>query len=303
MSSSRPTLVPFYQVDAFTTTRFGGNPAAVCLVPKSLALSSTTMQSIAAENNLPETAFLQLDSDSADDFSTSARFGLRWFTPTAEVPLCGHATLASAAAIFAEVNNASSELEFLTLSGSLYVKKLEGSADGRAGPLLEMKCPCLPPSDPVPENLGIGSKLVSVLAAGLPVAEVVWRSNVRYLVVRFDDGVSQAQLEALSPDLSAVQDSTGETGITGVILTCRGEKEDVASRFFAPWMGIPEDPVTGSAHSVLSPYWGGLLKRSTLTARQCSKRGGTLEMEQAGDSVLIRGYAVTVIRGEMLIDG
>jgi len=302
-ASQRPTAVPFYQVDAFTAERFGGNPAAVCLLPRGLELSSETMQRVAAENNLSETAFLELDGDSSGDFATSPRFRLRWFTPTSEVPLCGHATLASAAALFSEAGNSSPELEFLTASGSLYVSRVPGGrGDASGGPMLEMRFPSLPPQDTVPSSkLASGSELVAIVAGGLPVEQVAWVPSVRYLVVRLADSATQEQLEALRPDMQAMQASTGQAGITGVIVTCRGAAADVASRFFAPWMGIPEDPVTGSAHSVLCPLWEGLLGRATLSARQCSPRGGDLEMEHRGEHVLIRGQAVTVIRGELLL--
>jgi PhzF family phenazine biosynthesis protein len=255
-----------YQVDAFTTRAFAGNPAAVC--PLAAWLDDSLMQAIAEENNLAETAF----------FVPSARgFRLRWFTPVREVELCGHATLAAAHVLFEILGYAEPAIVFETLSGELIVK--------RHGKLLEMDFPAQPATAcPIPEALvkGLGCEPLEVLTAA------------DYLAV-FD---SEETVRALTPDHAALS----RLDRRGVIVTAPGKDVDFVSRFFAPRYGVPEDPVTGSAHCELAPYWAKRLGKDALVARQVSKRGGELLCELKGDRVLLCGSAVTVMVATMRLD-
>lgn len=255
-----------YQVDAFATRVFEGNPAAVC--PLESWLDDSLLQAIAEENNLSETAF----------FVPGARgFELRWFTPVDEVDLCGHATLATAHVIFETLGYSGPVIPFETRSGELFVKKL--------GKRLQMDFPAQPPAPcSAPENLlrGLG---------GLQPDEVLAAAD--YMAV-FD---SEATIRAIGPDhaLLAALDRRG------VIITAPGDDVDFVSRFFAPQLGVPEDPVTGSAHCELTPYWAGRLGKKALSARQVSKRGGDLECELSGDRVLISGSAVMFMEAEIVL--
>lgn len=254
-----------YQVDAFTTRLFGGNPAAVC--PLDSWFNNDLLQSIAAENNLSETAFF---------VKTRTGFKLRWFTPVAEVNLCGHATLAAAHVIFEHLGYQEPAIHFETLSGLLTVE--------RKGTSLVMDFPSTPPlSCAVPDALlaGLGRQPEEVLAAD------------DYFVV-FD---SEDTVRTLKPDfvkLSALD-------LRGVVVTAPGEKVDFVSRFFAPKFGIPEDPVTGSAHCELTPYWSVKLGKQVLSARQISKRGGEIRCELKGNRVGLEGHAVTFMEADIFI--
>ena len=252
-----------YQVDAFATRAFEGNPAAVC--PLESWLNDGLLQAIAEENNLSETAFF-VPSDKG--------FRLRWFTPASEVDLCGHATLATAHVIFETLGYTKQAITFETRSGDLFVE--------RKGKQLEMNFPASPPTPrELPETLvkGLGQRPIEVLAAG------------DYLAV-FD---SEATIRAISPDMALL----GQLDLRGVIITAPGTDVDFVSRFFAPKFGIPEDPVTGSAHCTLAPYWAGRLGKRLLSARQVSKRCGSLTCELKGDRVLLSGSAVTVMEAEI----
>ena len=252
-----------YQVDAFTTRVFEGNPAAVC--PLEAWLDDTVLQAIAAENNLPDTAF----------FVPSERgFRLRWFTPIAEVDLCGHATLASAHVLFAILGYAKKQIIFETRSGELVVESNNG--------LLTMNFPArVPVSCPVPDGLidGLGHPPLEVLAAD------------DYIVVFQNEEI----VRLLSPDFSKLQ----QLNLRGVVVTAPGNAVDFVSRFFAPKIGVPEDPVTGSAHCELTPYWAGRLGKNTLEARQVSKRGGSLRCQLQGNRVILAGRAVTFMVAEI----
>jgi PhzF family phenazine biosynthesis protein len=253
-----------YQVDAFAARVFEGNPAAVC--PLDSWLDDALLQAIAQENNLSETAF----------FVPGAKgFELRWFTPVDEVDLCGHATLATAHVIFEILGYGGPVVAFETRSGELFVRK--------KGNLLQMDFPAQPPAPcRVPENLvgGLG---------GLRPIEVLAASD--YMAV-FD---SEATIHAIRPDHTLL----GTLDLRGLIVTAPGDEVDFVSRFFAPQLGIPEDPVTGSAHCVLAPYWADRLGKENLTARQVSKRGGSLTCEVEGDRVLISGGAVMFMEAEI----
>ncbi|WP_268836191.1 PhzF family phenazine biosynthesis protein [Synechococcus sp. Nb3U1] len=265
--------IPFFQVDAFTQKPFAGNPAAVCLLTKD-GLAEPLMQQIAAENNLSETAFLLPQGSQG----TILHYGLRWFTPTTEVDLCGHATLASAHVLLTQVDPQAEAVEFSTRSGLLRVRRL--------GERLVMDFPAQP-VEPWPEALE------SVAAALGVVPRELYRGGMGLAVLD-----SPQQVGQLQPDMAKIQ----ALASTGLVVTAPGEEQDFVSRFFAPQLGIPEDPVTGAAHCLLIPYWAKRLGRSELTARQVSARGGELLGRDLGSRVEIAGYAVLVIMGEMRLD-
>lgn len=257
---------PIVQVDAFTDRPFAGNPAAVCVL--AAPADEGWMRSVAAEMNLSETAFLHPEEDG---------WRLRWFTPAVEVDLCGHATLAAAHVLWEEGRLAPAEAaRFHTASGPL-------SAE-REGGWIRMDFPALPET-----RAEVPAGLAEALGA-LPV--YVGRSRFDLLV----EVESEAVLRALEPDFRAL----GRVEARGVICTARGEAgHDFVSRFFAPRVGIDEDPVTGSAHCVLAPYWAAKLGRSALAAFQASPRGGEVRVEARGARVTLAGQAVTVLRGEL----
>lgn len=254
-----------FQVDAFATRAFEGNPAAVC--PLDRWLDDALLQAIAEENNLAETAFF---------VPTPEGFQLRWFTPVREVKLCGHATLASAHVLFEHLGYDADVIRFATLSGELQVR--------RHGALLQMDFPgTMPEACAAPAALGdgLGAQPAAVLAAD------------DYVAV-FDDA---ATVRSITPDHALLS----RLDRRGVIITAPGSDHDFVSRFFAPKFGIPEDPVTGSAHCVLAPYWAARLGRNRLVARQLSRRGGELQCEVRGDRVLLIGGAVTFLQGELAL--
>lgn len=252
-----------YQVDAFATRAFEGNPAAVC--PLEGWLDDNVLQAIAEENNLSETAFFVPGENG---------FELRWFTPTEEIDLCGHATLATAHVIFEFLGFREPVISFKTRSGDLSVKK--------QGDLLQMDFPAYRPSAcEIPESLAqaLGVRPVEVLA------------DNDYLAV-FDN---EATVRAINPDQSLIK----QLDLRGVIVTAPGTDVDFVSRFFVPKLGIPEDPVTGGAHCKLAPYWAEKLGKNRLTARQVSRRGGNLVCEVKNDRVILSGSAITFMEGEI----
>lgn len=255
--------LPLFQVDAFSSRVFAGNPAAVVILED--WLPDEVLQSIANENNLSETAFVVR----REDF-----FDLRWFTPEIEVDLCGHATLATAFVIFEHGYSTREEVAFETQSGRLTV--------ARQGEWLVMDFPSRPPRplEPDPafaEALGAQPEELHVARDHLAVF------------------ASRAEVEALAPDFAAI----AALDAFAVIATAPGDDCDFVSRFFVPRAGIPEDPVTGSAHCTLVPYWSARLGKPKLHARQVSRRGGELRCEQRGDRVLLKGQAVGYLRGEI----
>jgi PhzF family phenazine biosynthesis protein len=253
-----------YQVDAFTDRVFGGNPAAVC--PLDSWPDDAFLQAIAAENNLSETAFLVKDGD---------HYELRWFTPTVEVDLCGHATLASAQVIFEHIARGTESVLFRTRSGTLRVD--------RRGDLLEMDFPSRPCERVVaPERL--------VAGIGIQPLEV-HRAIRDYLAVL----ESEAQVKALRPNFTAL----AGVDCLGIIVTAPGDEVDFVSRVFEPRAGINEDPVTGSAHCTLIPYWAERLNKRRLRAVQVSQRRGVLDCAMLGERVLIAGKAVTYLVGHI----
>jgi PhzF family phenazine biosynthesis protein len=255
-----------YQVDAFARRVFEGNPAAV--VPLNAWLEDGVLQAIAEENNLSETAFF---------VPTQKGFHLRWFTPVAEVKLCGHATLASAYVIFEILGYPEQAIQFETRSGVLVVERRDG--------LLATSFPAIPPKPCLPPQAlieGLGQPPIEVLAAD------------DYIAV-FD---SESVIRSISPDMAKLK----ELDLRGVSVTAPGASIDFVSRFFAPKFGIAEDPVTGSAHCELAPYWASRLGKTTLTARQVSRRGGDVLCELRDDRVVLHGSAVMFMAADIDIE-
>jgi PhzF family phenazine biosynthesis protein len=263
--------LPLYWIDAFTDRLFTGNPAAV--VPLDAWLPDSILQNIAFENGLAETAFVVSLGP--------AHYQLRWFTPKLEVDLCGHATLATAAALFHELAAPGPLLTFETRSGPLLVTR---RADGK----LELDFPSRPaaPFDP--------ADAPPALLAALGVSPLeLWRTPdaPRFLAV-FADATA---IRAVTPDFTLL----ASLGDTRLIITAPGEECDFVSRFFAPGAGVPEDPVTGSAHCTLVPYWAARLGRQKLSARQLSARGGARDCELTGDRVRLAGHTRLYLRGHI----
>lgn len=253
--------IPIYQVDAFTSEIFRGNPAAVC--PLQSWLDDRTMQLIARENNLSETAFFAFEAD---------HYRIRWFTPVEEVDLCGHATLATAFIIFTELDRECSKVVFESRSGPLVVE--------REGSLLAMDFPSQPPRPCEPPTAlieGLGTSPSAVL-----------RSTDYCAVYDHEDKV-----RSLKPYMDLLR----QVDLRGVIVTAPGRSSDFVSRFFAPRLGIDEDPVTGSSHCALVPYWSTRLGRKDLHAIQVSDRGGELFCRDNGGRVTISGRAVKYLEG------
>ena len=258
------------QVDAFASRPFSGNPAAVCVLPA--PRDERWMQDVACEMNLAETAFLHPENEG---------YRLRWFTPTIEMALCGHATLASAHVLWEEGRlPADRQARFHTQSGLL-------TAD-RHGDWIELDFPATPPAPATaPPDL-------AAALGGSVAPRWVGRSKFDYLV----EVDSEATVRALAPDLAALE----RVDARGMIVTSRATTQgyDFVSRFFAPRAGVPEDPVTGSAHCALTPFWSERLQRTDMTAYQASRRGGVIRVRLAGDRVILAGQAVTVLRGDLL---
>lgn len=261
--------LPVYIVHAFTNTLFGGNPAAVC--PLTGWLPDDAMQQLAKENNLSETAFCVSEGDG---------FRLRWFTPTVEVKLCGHATLATAHIMFTELGYDREEILFYSLSGELKVTRM---AEGR----IQLDFPA---NKPAPMT-DIPDALFSSLHIQPSPA---FKSSFDLMVVLS----SQKEVEALQPDFALLATIKAR----GVICTATGEDSDVVARCFYPQSGINEDPVTGSAHTILIPYWAEVLGKTHLQSIQLSERKGYLDCELKGDRVLMRGSAVTYLAGNFFTD-
>jgi PhzF family phenazine biosynthesis protein len=258
---------PIFQVDAFTIRRFAGNPAAV--MPMNSFPADDTLQAVAAENNLAETAFLVRENGD---------YRLRWFTPATEVPLCGHATLASAAVVMERLEPGRTRVVFHSASGPLTVD--------RAGERYVMDFPARP-SEQIPLPPGLAEALGAVPSE-------VFSNKFNHLAI-FEGGEA---LRALAPDMAAV----ARLDRPGIITTAPGDGNfDFLSRYFAPAKGIPEDPVTGSAHCMLAPYWAKRLGRTSLRAFQCSPRGGEVFCRVKGDRVELEGSCVFYLEGEVEI--
>ena len=259
--------IKMYQVDAFTDKLFHGNPAAVCLLDE--WLSEEQMQKIGTENNLSETAFLV---PKGDDYE------IRWFTPVVEVELCGHATLASAHVLFEHNNYPNEKVIFHSQArGELTVTK-----DGKS---LTLNFPA--------DTIQKVDAPESLLKAFNIKPKECYKGKTDFLLIYS----SQEEIEKIEPDFNLILLS----GARGVIVTAKGNDTDFVSRFFAPGAGINEDPVTGSAHTTLTPYWSEKTGKKVLTAKQISKRQGDLKCELCGDRVKITGKAVTYLIGEIEI--
>jgi len=270
---------PFLHIDAFSAKPFGGNPAAVCLLGRDAVPDTRRLQAVAMEMNLSETAFVTPRGDEG--------FGLRWFTPTIEVDLCGHATLASAAAVWEwGLRDQDAEIVFQTRSGPLRCS--------RDGDLIALD---LPSSPPRPADATISRAVGALLDR--PV-EYVGRSPLNYLmaVVR-----SESDVASIAPDLGALKDLP----FVGLIVTAASDdaRFDFVSRFFAPSAGVDEDPVCGSAHCVLGPYWADRIGKQDLMAHQISARRGVVRVRLTGDRVELAGRACVVVQGDVrvVLDG
>lgn len=255
-----------YQVDAFTDHLFSGNPAAVC--PLDRWLPDSTMQKIAMENNLSETAFFIEEGDG---------FHIRWFTPSTEIQLCGHATLASAFVYFKYINTAAQQIVFHSHSGPLTV-----STDGEQLTLDFPKQSVKPVSFPKLLSEALGTKPLEVFATD------------DWLVLVEDE----AAVRNLQPDMTLLK----QLDLRGVIVTSKGTDCDFVSRFFVPKSGVDEDPVTGSAHTKLTPFWAERLNKKTLHARQISTRGGEIRCELKGERVLLSGTAIPYLIGTITVE-
>lgn len=258
-----------YQVDAFTDKLFGGNPAAVIPLDKWLDIS--LMHTIALENNLSETVFFVKSANADYDYE------IRWFTPEVEINLCGHATLAAAFVLFNILNFDKPEIRFNCLSGSLKVTK-------------EKDLICMDFPSWKPERLDIYADELSTILGGV---EIVGVYKQRDLLVEL---MNEDVVKKCDPDFSLMKKH-----IDRMIITAPGKNVDFVSRFFAPGAGIDEDPVTGSAHSQLIPFWAEKLGKNDLHALQLSKRGGELWCEQKGDRVMMKGKAVFYMKGEIVL--
>ncbi len=260
-----PEKIKLYQIDAFTDKVFSGNPAAVMILNE--WLDEEIMQKIASENNLAETAFV---------VKKGQDFEIRWFTPAVEVDLCGHATLASAYVLFKYFNYRENKIDFLSKYSGLLTVEKQGdklTLDFPTDTLNEVKTP---------------HKLVNAFGK---TPDVTYKGKTDYMLV-FS---SQKQIESLHPNFEELASIGGR----GIIVTAPGDTADFVSRFFAPQVGINEDPVTGSAHTTLIPYWSERLEKRIMTARQLSQRKGDLICENCGDRVKITGKGVTYMIGEI----
>lgn len=263
---ARKMKIPIYQIDAFSNRVFAGNPAAAC--PLEEWLGDSLLQAIAQENNLSETAFFVPEGSG---------YHIRWFTPVAEVDLCGHATLATAFVIFNYLDTSSSSITFSSRSGKLTVV--------RSNEMISMDFPAQPPvsCEPPRELLdGLKKEPLEIL-----------RAEDYFVVFSSENDVIE-----LNPDMGKLM----KLDLRGVIVTAKGNKVDFVSRFFAPKLGIDEDPVTGSAHCALTPYWAKKLNKKSVHAHQVSQRGGELFCTDCGDRVVIAGRAVKFMEGSITID-
>jgi len=257
-----------YQIDAFTDTVFGGNPAAVCILDQ--WLDSKLMQKIAQENNLAETAFI---------VQKNANYELRWFTPEIEVDLCGHATLAAAYVLYHYHGHSENTIRFHShRSGSLSVQKAQNGY--------------MTMNFPADHIIAIQGNTAINNAIGLTPLRTI-KGKTDYLLIYN----SQEEIEQITPDFGLLN----ELDCRGVIVSAPGNDVDFVSRFFAPQCGIPEDPVTGSAHTTMTPYWAKVFNKTEMIAKQLSKRGGDLVCEFAGERVYISGKAVPYLTGEISI--
>eukprot|EP00057_Strongylocentrotus_purpuratus_P022918 XP_011677392.1 PREDICTED: phenazine biosynthesis-like domain-containing protein [Strongylocentrotus purpuratus] len=296
---SEQKSLQIFTVDAFASAPFTGNSAAVCPISSAKEDIPDDMKfRIAMEMNLSETAYVH-PAKTGETFQDASEFNLRWFTPTNEVNLCGHATMATATVIFRALGNQGSELKFNTLSGQLVAK--------RDGQLITLDLPLNPCGPQVPQGL---DGLIQEVIGSLTVQEIKYSPGSCKLLLRLKDDIRRASLEGLTPNIGKFMSHHNNGEVKGVIVTVKANGEvnedgtpyDFFSRYFAPWNGIPEDPVTGAAHTVLSDYWSRILGKQELFARQCSKRGGDVRIRLLGNNrVEVAGKAALVIQGKINI--
>jgi len=279
---SKQQTIPLFQIDAFTNQSFKGNPAAVCILEEEL--DDDVLQKIAAEMNLSETAFVRVQDMST--INKESTFALRWFTPLVEVNLCGHATLATASVLFNKFGIESEEIFFETLSGRLSARKTD---EGIALNFPRNSPQQLHASEELLGALGITNYTCAAYA-----------EKVSDFLIEVDNEV---EVKYLKPDFEKLKNLALDIDIRGIIITARGIKEtDFVSRFFAPWVGINEDPVTGSAHTILAPYWSAKLHKNTMKAQQISARGGEITVRLLDDErVEIIGKTKMVVEGKLLL--
>ncbi|KAK7109328.1 phenazine biosynthesis-like domain-containing protein 1 [Littorina saxatilis] len=280
-----------FTVDAFAAQAFAGNPAAVCLLDFDTDVDDVTLQNIAVEMN--RTAGFVRPLNAKDDHKTARRLGLRWFTVAKELNLCGHATLASAAVLFYKLGNPHQTVTFCTLSGDLTVS--------RDGEYLTMDFPVGLTQQKKQADY---TELIAALGDEPGVEEVRLCSALSYLMVRLKDGWNRQQFESWRPDIARLERSV--RGVLVVVVTTRGSGQQgyvdqagtpytFVSRCFAPWINIPEDPVTGSAQTILAQYWSQQLEQTEFYTRQCSSRGGEVRLRLEGDRVKMSGQATIVL--------
>uniref|UniRef100_A0A8D2ATN7 Phenazine biosynthesis like protein domain containing n=1 Tax=Sciurus vulgaris TaxID=55149 RepID=A0A8D2ATN7_SCIVU len=284
--------LPIFIADAFTARAFRGNPAAVCLVENKL--DEDMHQKIAQEMNLSETAFIR-KLNPTDNFTQSSCFGLRWFTPVSEVPLCGHATLASSAVLFHKIKNTNNILTFVTLSGELRARRAE---DG-----IILDFPLYPT---YPLDFHEVENLIEMAIGGTMVQDTHYSPDTRNLLVRLCDCYNRSFLETLEVNTENLPKIENSGRVQGLILTLKGEAAgqtpdfDFYSRYFAPWAGVAEDPVTGSTHTILGSYWSQQLGKQEMRAFQCSSRGGELDISlRPNGRIDIKGGAAIVLEGTL----
>jgi PhzF family phenazine biosynthesis protein len=273
-------MLEIYQIDAFANEPFKGNPAAVCILEKEL--DERIYQKISAEMNLSETAFVYpLDNK---NWREAKRFSLRWFTPLTEVPLCGHATLATAKVLFTEFENQNPELEFETKSGILKAQKKKE--------LILLDFPINKPKE-----IDLKQDLSGIMGYNNLIC-AMYNQKMRKLLLHIED---ENVLKQLKPDFSKLMSQEFDMETIGIIVTTTSsEKYDFISRFFAPWVGVNEDPVTGAAHTVLYPYWSKLLGKDKMLAFQASKRGGEVHLRSKGsDRIELGGNGILVLKGKL----
>jgi PhzF family phenazine biosynthesis protein len=277
--------IPLFIVDAFTKEPFKGNQAGVCLLSEDL--EDDKLQKIAFEMNLSETAFISVVNNNTT-FDGSNEFKLRWFTPNTEIDLCGHATLASSHVIFTEMGNQNTKLVFHTRSGILSVSK-ELS-------MLVMDFP-LDLAQEIDKDYEI-SRLLSLQDSD--VIYCGYAPKLKHILIEVPE---QHILQSMKPDFLNLLEYNRSEPINAVIVTCKmkNQKLDFASRFFGPWIAINEDPVTGASHTTLGPYWAKKLQKNHFFAIQLSERTGLLELELIGDRILIKGSAVTTLKGNFIL--
>lgn len=272
---------PLFTVDAFAAKPFGGNPASVCLLDRELP--EHLMQAIAAEMNHSETAFARPLDGSPE---SATQFSLRWFTPEVEVPLCGHATMATSAVILHELENPALEIRFDTKSGALTARR----EDTRI--VLDFPAEEVRPAS-------ADRALRDALGTDEPVYAGYARMD-RNLLLHLG---SEDQLRALAPDFALLRKARKDEPFLGVIVTAEGsDGYDFVSRYFAPWVGIDEDPVTGAAHCALAPYWSQVTGKTEMRAYQASARGGDVMVRLQGDRVELLGQAVVMTAGSLRLD-